>query len=208
MIDVSGNGHGMEMLDTVLDKLGVSKIEGKKQENNRYEDHEKTKEPVDVNDVFHELPSSNVIKVELSQEKLMELLQEQLDESFPMTLKSLVVSRDSSVVIEADIDRDTFIEHAEEKDSPIAGAQILLLKLAPKNLSLKAGFELSYDPSSGELNVDPEDFTVEKLSIPVSLIPNVLTEKFNIAVDGYVSQFGYSLNTVEFGDGYIRIYIE
>lgn len=204
MIDVSGNGRGAEMIDTVIDRLGVNRIAGKKADKNK----NKTSFGDTAQEVLKDMPDASVIKIEISQDKLMSLLQDQLDGSFPIDLTSLVISSDSTIAVEALMDRDTFIAKAEENESFIEGAQVLLLKLAPKQMSMLCKFSLSYNSSNGELNIDPLELTIEKLKIPVSLIPKALTDKFNIAVNDYIDPYGYTLSAVEFKDGSMYIYIE
>jgi len=202
MIDSSSGGKGPDIIDTVLDRLGY---EPKSEDSEKQPDQDP--QP-DEPPLFENVPDANVIKIELTQEKLLALLQQELDDTFPMTLNSIEISADAAVSIDAAMERDAFLKYVEENESAFEGVQILLLKLAPAQIDVHAVFELSYDASEGKLNLDPEKFTVQSIEIPVSLIPAGLTEKFNVALDGYTAQYGYRLAAIEFYDGYMQIYIE
>ena len=208
MIDSSSGGKAGEALHTVIQKLGMTKKEKETLDQLEKEQQEKDESGKDPGSFFGELPDADVIKIELTEEKLRQLFQEQLDEVFPMTILSLSINEKGIVDFTASMDRDSFLELAEEHDSGLQSVHIMLLKLAPENLDLSGRFKLSYNASSGNMNVDPEKMTLQGVSLPLSVIPSSMSDKFNVAVDKYVSQYGYNLCAVAFYDSYIQLFIE
>lgn len=208
MVDSSSGGKGPDMIDTLLDRLGYTPKEGKDSDDGEIPDPSIQTPDDPGSTVFGDLPDANVIKIELTQEKLLTLLQKELDQSFPMTLQSLVISQDASAQVEATLERDAFLEYVEANESALEGVQVLLLKLAPEQVEASASIALSYSAAQGKLHIDPQKLSVQDVNIPVSLIPSALTDSFSLALDNYTEQYGYKLSAIEFYDGYMQIYIE
>jgi hypothetical protein len=212
MVDASSGGRGPDMIDTLLDRLGYTPKHDADSDDGQSPNLPSASDPVSGDDVgstvFGDLPDANVIKVELTQEKLLALLQTELDKSFPITLKSLKITADAQAQVEALLERDAFLEYVEENESALEGVQVLLLKLAPEQIEAAADIALSYSAADGKLRIDPEKLTVQGVSIPVSLIPSALTDSFSLALDSYTEPYGYALSAIEFYDGYMQIYIE
>lgn len=208
MVDSSSGGKGPDMIDTLLDRLGYTPKQKAAPDDGEVPDASLQTPSDPGSTVFGDLPDANVIKIELTQEKLLALLQEELDKSFPMTLKNLEISQDAAAQVEAVLERDAFLEYVEANESALEGVQVLLLKLAPEQIEASASIALSYSAADGKLHIDPEKLTVQGVSIPVSLIPSALTDSFCLALDNYTGQYGYKLSAIEFYDGYMQIYIE
>ncbi len=211
MVDSSSGGRGPDMIDTLLERLGYTP---KEDETSNMQEQMDLPENIDKtpgeagSTVFENLPDANVIKIELTQEKLLELLQEELNKSFPMTLESLTISSDAVAQVKAVLERDAFLEYVEENESALEGVQVLLLKLAPEQIQAEASITLSYNAADGKLHISPESLRVQDITIPVALIPSALTNSFSLALDNYTQQYGYKLSAIEFYDGYMQIYIE
>ncbi len=209
LVDVSTGGRGAEFIDLALDKLGIEKKDDAKkpagQKNGGQSGGQGTSTETEI---LRDLPEAKVMKIELTQEKLLALLQERLDASIPVQIEKLEICADSSVYAEVLLERDAFLEYAQSSDSPIEGVQVLLLKFAPAQIEASAGAELSYNASKGEIEVTPTELHVQKLKLPVSLMSGLLDNMFSVAIGDYVASLGYKLSAIEFFDGYMEIYLE
>lgn len=151
---------------------------------------------------------SGAMTVTVGQDKLRELIQNSLDEKFPLTLASLAIHDKGGLDVTGSLERDVFLEFAEEPDSGVGAIEKMLIKLAPELLEFNVSFEASYHASTGELRLEPQKFIIEELEIPVSIIPSALTDKFSVAVESYAADLGYSVKSVAFYEGYIVLSIE
>ncbi len=207
--DVSSGGKGASFVDLVLDRLGIGGKDGETQTPAQQDDagSGKTERSTET-EIFGDIPEATVMKIELTQEKLLSLLQEKLDASVPVQIDKLEISADSSVYTEVTLDRDAFLEYAQSSDSPLEGIQVLLLKFAPAQIEASATAVLSYNAAKGEVEVTPTVLHVQKLKLPVSLISGLIGNVFSVAIGDYAASFGYKLSAVEFYDGYMEIYLE
>ena len=205
-MDISSGGRGTEIIDIALGRLGIAPKDGKNaQKNKKNEDKNQTDTQTGL---FDELPEATVMKLELTQEKLLTLLQEKLDKSVPVQITKLTIGAGGDVYAEVLLERDAFLEYAESADSPIEGIQILLLKFAPAQIEASARATLSFDPEKGEVEITPTELHVQKLKLPVSLVSGLLDDVFTVAIGDYAASYGYKIGAVAFCDGYMEIYLE
>ncbi|MBQ3879843.1 MAG: hypothetical protein II727_06025 [Oscillospiraceae bacterium] len=206
IMDVSSGGRGAEFIDLALDRLGIAPKDEKKPSGQTGQTGKD--QPDTETGLFDNVPEAKVMKLELTEEKLLSLLQERLDASAPAKITKLTIGAGGDVYAEVLLERDAFLEYAESADSPIEGMQILLLKLAPAQIEASARATLSFDPTKGEIDIAPTELHVQKLKLPVSLVSGLLDDVFTVAIGDYAASYGYKIGSIAFYDGYMEIYLE
>ncbi|MBS7316512.1 MAG: hypothetical protein KIG74_08975 [Clostridiaceae bacterium] len=154
------------------------------------------------------LPSTDAIRIEVTQEKLRELLEAAMEDSFPLTLDEVVISADSTLTFSGRAERDRFLEMLEDEGSALGALERMTLQLAPEEIPFSARVGVTYDAAEGTIALEPQELTVAELSIPTALLPDALVEKLNTALTDFFATYGRTPAGVTLYDGYMRIYFE
>lgn len=154
------------------------------------------------------LPSTDAIRIEVTQEKLRELLEAAMEDSFPLTLDEVVISADSTLTFSGRAERDRFLEMLEDEGSALGTLERMTLQLAPEEIAFSARVGVTYDAAEGTIALEPQELTVAELSIPTALLPDALVEKLNTALTDFFATYGRTPAGVTLYDGYMRIYFE
>ncbi|MDD6275141.1 MAG: hypothetical protein PUA86_10670 [Clostridiaceae bacterium] len=155
-----------------------------------------------------DLPSTDAIRIEVTQEKLRELLEAAMEDSFPLTLDEVVISADSTLTFSGRAERDRFLEMLEDEGSALGALERMTLQLAPEEIAFSARVGVTYDAAEGTIALEPQELTVAELSIPTALLPDALVEKLNTALTDFFATYGQTPAGVTLYDGYMRIYFE
>lgn len=154
------------------------------------------------------LPSTDAIRIEVTQEKLRELLEAAMEDSFPLTLDEVVISADSTLTFSGRAERDRFLEMLEDEGSALGALERMTLQLAPEEIPFSARVGVTYDAAEGTIALEPQELTVAELSIPTALLPDALVEKLNTTLTDFFATYGRTPAGVTLYDGYMRIYFE
>ena len=168
---------------------------------------EDTGEPGGDTPGISDLPPVEAIRIEITQEKLRELLEGAMEDSFPLTLDDVTISADSTLTFSGSAERDKFIEILD-KNSALGALERMTLQLAPSEITFSAKVAVSYDTASGNVTLDPQELTVAGLSIPTSLLPESLVEIVNTSLTDFFASYGRTPAGLTLYDGYMRIYFE
>ena len=154
-----------------------------------------------------DLPPVEAIRIEITQEKLRELLEGAMEDSFPLTLDDVTISADSTMTFSGSAESDKFIEMLDET-SALGALERMTLQLAPSEIEFSAKVAVSYDTASGNVSLDPQALTVAGLSIPTSFLPGSLVEMVNTSLTDFFASYGRTPAGLTLYDGYMRIYFE
>lgn len=155
-----------------------------------------------------DLPSTDTIRIEITQEKLRELLESAMEDSFPLTLDEVTISADSTLTFSGSAERDKFIEMLDGQGSALSALERMTLQLAPEEIAFSAKVGVSYDAPNGTVALAPQSLTVAGLSIPTSLLPASVVEMVNTALTDFFASYGRTPAGLTLYDGYMRIYFE
>jgi hypothetical protein len=202
MLNSVRSSRGNTMLEELYDRIGISGDESDSSSGTSGAG----RTPADSG--LSELPAAEAIRIEITEDKLRELLQDAMADSFPLTLQSLKISSDSTVSFAGTAERDKFIEMMEQRDSGIDPLQRLALRMAPEQITFAANVTVAYDAASGTVTITPNSMTLAEVDIPVSLLPDGLNEKLNEALTGFFESYGSKPTEVTLYEGYMRVYFE
>lgn len=155
-----------------------------------------------------ELPATDTIRIEITQEKLRDLLEEAMADSFPLTLEEVLISSDSTLTFSGSAERDKFIEMLDGENSELGALERMTLQLAPEELTFHAKVGVSYDTSQATVALEPQSLTVADLSVPITLLPDSVVELVNTALTDFFASYGRTPAGLALYDGYLRIYFE
>ena len=155
-----------------------------------------------------ELPSEDAIRVDITQEKLRELLENAMQESFPLTLTALTISSDGTISMKGSAERDKFVELLESQQDSSLRSYILLLQIAPSRVDLSGKVGVSYDTAAEQVSLDPRDLTVAGIGVPTNLLPDSMTNSLNAALTGFFAEYGHAPTALTLHDGYMTVYFE
>lgn len=198
---------GGSLWTELLDKIGISSGGGMKETGHDSNVPEETGQE-DDDTGLSDLPSVESIRIEITQEKLRELLESAMEDSFPLTLDEVTISADSSLTFSGSAERDKFIEMLEGQDSPLGALERMTLQLAPEEITFSAKVSVSYEAVEGTISLTPLELNVAGLSIPISFLPDSWMEMLNVSLTDFFASYGRTPAGVTLYDGYMRIYFE
>lgn len=205
ILDRAGLGSGrVEPGGTLDNPGGAGREDSSSPETPENDVQENDEEGSSISD----LPSTDAIRIEITQEKLRELLEAAMEDSFPLTLDEVTISSDSTLAFSGSAERDKFIEMLDSQGSVLSTLERMTLQLAPEEITFDVTVGVSYDAANGTVDLDPQALTVAGLSIPTSLLPGSVVEMVNTALTDFFASYGRTPAGLTLYDGYMRIYFE
>ncbi len=199
---------GGSLWTELLEKIGISSGDGTDEVDRgagRVPDEDVQKED---DTGLSDLPPVESIRIEITQEKLRELLESAMEDTFPLTLDEVAISSDSTLTFSGSAERDKFIEMLESQNTALGTLERMTLQLAPEEITFRAKVSVSYEAAEGTISLAPQELNVAGLSIPTSFLPDSLVEMVNTSLTDFFASYGRTPAGVTLYDGYIRIYFE
>jgi len=159
-------------------------------------------------DGLTDLVPDDAIRIEITEEKLRELLEDAMAERFPLTLGSLSLRADGTMEVDGRAERDRFLEIMDSAETALGALERMALQLAPEEITFSVSFLLDYDAAAGTITLDPQTMTVERLDLPVSYLPDAWMSGANRALTDYFASYGRAPAGISVYDGYLHLYFE
>lgn len=204
------------LIDQALHLVGIGKQEEKEdqpdgpepQTADQQDTEEENGEEETSTPPIADLPSVDAIRVDITQDKLRELLEEAMQSSFPLTLDEVVIASDATLTFTGSAQRDKFLELAKEQAGGELSAYVMLLQLAPENLEFTCKVGVTYDAGAGQVSLDPQKLTVAGYDVPTNLLPASVTDSLNQALTNFFADYGRKPTGLTLYDGYLSVFFE
>ena len=155
-----------------------------------------------------DLIPDDTIRIEITQDKLRELLEDAMEDRFPLTLDELTLHAAGTMQISGKAERDRFLEILDSAETALGALERMALQLAPEELSFSVTFALDYDAFAGTIALDPQSMSVESLNLPVSYLPDAWMGGLNHAITDYFASYGRTPAGISVYEGYLHLYFD